>query len=67
MREYCCNGLKDFITKDKYGAWLSSEEESRLMISVIREMSNDLETCMNVVVKYCPFCGKKTDVKKLGK
>lgn len=55
MREYCCKVLKKFITKDKYGAGLSN---GRLMISVIQEMSNDLKTCMNIIIWYCPFCGE---------
>ena len=63
MRKYCCKGLEGFIKKGKYGAGLSSGDTSKIMISVIREMSNDLKTCMNIVIRYCPFCGKKTDIK----
>ena len=56
MRKYCCDGLKKFIKEDKYGAGLGSD---KIMISCIKEMSNDLKTCLNIVIKFCPFCGKK--------
>ena len=60
MRKFCCKALGKFIKKDKYGAGLS---DGRLMISVIEEMSNDLKTCMNIVIWYCPFCGKESRAK----
>lgn len=56
MRYYCCEALRMFIEEDEYGTTFS---DGRILLSCIKEMSNDTTTCLNIVIQYCPFCGKE--------